>query len=681
MNPFFDESPLSYQMPPFDQIESEHFEPALEKGMADHLAEIAAITAQREAPTFENTFVPLQKAGQLLDRAARVFYSLVSAHTNDDLEAVRTRMAPKLAAHWDAIALDGALFDRIKAIYDARADLGLDAESLRLVEISHRDFVLAGANLDAEQKEQLKAINGELAMLQTRFSQNVLKEVNEKAIVVDDRASLAGLPEGEIEAAAAEAAKRDLEGKYVIALLNTSGHPALSVLENRELRRRIHETSLSRGSSGGEFDNREIFTETMRLRARRAKLLGFEHHAAYSLANQTARTAEAVNARLQMLAPPTMANAHKELEALKAMAAEDGVEDFASWDWAYYTEKVRAARFAFDASQLKPYLELYSVLEKGVFYAAEQLFGITFQLRTDLPVYQEDVKVYEVFNADGSPLALFLFDPYARPSKRGGAWMNAYVSQSGLSGKRPVVANHLNVPKPSEGQPALITFDEVTTLFHEFGHALHGMFSDVQYPEFSGTSVPRDFVEFPSQVNEIWATWPEVLSNYARHHETSVPMPRELLDKVLATQTFNQGFATLEYLAAALLDQAWHQLSPDEVPDADGALAFEAAALEKAGVQMAQVPPRYRSMYFAHIMGGYSAGYYAYIWSEVLDADTEEWFKANGGLERANGDRFRSMVLSRGGAQDAMEMYLDFRGQEPAIEPLLVRRGLAEGAA
>jgi len=415
-----------------------------------------------------------------------------------------------------------------------------------------------------------------------------------------------------------------------------------------------------------------------KLRAERALLMGYENHAAYSLENQTARTTEAVNERLASLAPPAVANAKREAADMQALIdAEGGDFKLASWDWDFYAEKVRKQRYDFDASQLRPYFEFDNVLQKGVFYAAEQVFGLTFKERHDLPVYQEDVRVFEVFEADGSTLALFIMDPFARPSKRGGAWMNAYVSQSNLMERKPVVANHLNITKPtSADEPVLMTFDEVTTMFHEFGHALHGMFSNVKYPSFSGTSVPRDFVEFPSQVNEMWAVWPEILQNYAVHYETGEAMPQELLDKVLETQKFNQGYITTEYLAASLLDQSWHQLTPEEVPTADGLLAFEAKSLEDAGVALDTVPPRYRSTYFSHIIGGYSAGYYAYIWSEVLDADTVEWFKENGGMKRENGDRFRQMLLSRGGAEDAMTIFRNFRGADPDIQPLLERRGL-----
>ncbi len=676
-NPFYQVSPLFMSYPQFNQINNDHFAPAFEKGMADHLAEVDMIAANPEPPTFENTFVALEKSGLVLDRVSRVFYALASADTNDTIEGLRSELAPKLSAHYDEILLNGKLFARVKAIYEARKELGLDAESLRLVEENHKQFIAAGAQLNDEQKGQLKAINAEIASLQTKFSQNVLKEVNDKAIVVDDVAQLKGLSEGQIAAAKQAAEAREMPGKYVLPLLNTSGQPALSSLENRELRERIHTTSLSRGSSGGEYDNREILTKVAKLRAQKANLLGYPNHAAQSLDSQTAKTTAAVNKRLATLAPAAVANAQREAADLQAMIdAEGGDFKLASWDWDYYTEKVRAARYNFDESQLKPYLEMNNVLVNGVFFAAEKVFGLTFKARPDLPTYHPDVKVWEVFDADGSTLALFVEDFYARESKRGGAWMNAYVSQSNLLGTEPVVANHLNVPKPPAGEPTLLTWDEVTTMFHEFGHALHGMFSKVNYPSFSGTSVPRDFVEYPSQVNEMWADWPEILENYAVHHQTGEAMPKELLEKVLATSKFNQGFATTEYLAASLLDQAWHQLSADEVPSADELLEFEAKALETAGVKLDAIPPRYRSTYFSHIIGGYSAGYYSYIWSEVLDADSVEWFKEKGGMKRENGDHFRKTLLSRGGAEDAMAIFKNFRGAEPNIKPLLDRRGL-----
>ena len=676
-NPFYQESTLYFKYPPFDKIKNAHYAPAFGKGMAEQLVEIEAIADQDDAPTFENTIVAMEKSGQLLNRVATVFYSLASAHTNDSLEAVRSEMAPKLSAHSDQILLNSKLFERIRTLYDQKTSFGLDAEAVRLVEETYKDFIRAGANLSVDDKKRLKALNAELATQQTTFSQNVLKEVNDLAVVVDSHEELTGLSEAMIEAAAKEAESRDLAGKYVITVQNTSGQPPLSSLENRALRERIHKVSLSRGSRGGEFDNRETFTKVVQLRAKRARLLGYENHATYILENQTAQTTDAVNKRLADLAPMSVRNANREVTDLQKMIdAEGGSFLLASWDWDFYTEKVRQERYKFDESQLKPYFELDNILKNGVFYAATRLYGITFKERTDLPVYQTDVRVFEVFDTDGVTLTLFIFDPYARTSKRGGAWMNAYVSQSKLMKTKPVVANHLNIVKPPEGEPTLLTFDEVTTAFHEFGHALHGMFSDVTYPSFSGTSVPRDFVEYPSQVNEMWADWPEILENYAVHHETGEPMPKALLDKVLATQKFNQGFVTTEYLAASLLDQAWHQVTPEQVPDGNGLLAFEADALKTAGVALEAIPPRYRSTYFSHVMGGYSAGYYSYIWSEVLDADTVEWFKENGGLKRENGDHFRKTLLSRGGSEKAMKLFKNFRGAEPNIQPLLERRGL-----
>jgi len=676
-NPFYADSDLYMKYPPFDRVKNEHYAPAFEKGMAEHMVEINAIANNADAPTFENTIIAMEKSGALLDRVATVFFALISAHTNDEMEAVRSDMAPKLSAHSDQILLNGSLFERVSSLHENRNNLGLDAEGIRLVEKYYTDFVRAGAKLSSEEKERLKTINGEIAVLQTQFSQNVLKEVNALAVVVDTKAELDGLSESAIDAAAEEAEKRELSGKYVLALKNTSGQPPMSSLTNRPLRERIHKTSLSRGSRGGEFDNRENLTKVLKLRAERAQLMGYANHAAYRLESQTALTPAAVNERLSSLAPKALTNAKKEAADLQKMIdAEGGDFELASWDWDFYTEKVRADRYDFDASQLKPYFEMDNVLQNGVFYAATQLFGITFRERFDLPFYQEDVRTFEVFDEDGSTLALFIFDGYARSSKRGGAWMNAYVSQSKLKGNLPVVANHQNVVKPPEGEPTLMSFEEVITMFHEFGHALHGMFSDVHYPYFAGTSVPRDFVEYPSQVNEMWAIWPSVLKNYAVHHETGEAMPKALLDKVLATQKFNQGFITTEYLAASILDQSLHQLTPDQVPTADELIAFESDALKTGGISFDAVPPRYRSTYFSHIIGGYSAGYYSYIWSEVLDADTVEWFKENGGLKRENGDHFRKTLLSLGGSKDALTIFKEFRGAEPNIQPLLDRRGL-----
>lgn len=677
INPFFIESPLYLNYPEFDRIENSHYLPAFERGMAEQVVEANAITEQPAEPTFENTILALELSGQLLSRVSTVFFSLSGAHTNDDIRALQQQLAPELAAHDDSIVLNSALYARIKTLFDKRDTLGLNPEALRLLEQYHVDFVRAGAALDSQQQQRMKEINGQVAVFQTQYSQNVLSEVNDMAIVVDSREELTGLSEGLIVAAQEEAISRDMAGKFVIPLLNTSGQPSLSSLQNRSLRERIHTTSLSRGSRGGGFDNREILSNVLRLRAERAQLLGYASHADYVLEDATASTVEAVNQRLAELAPPAVANTLIESDDLQEMITAAG-EDFelASWDWQFYTEKLRAARYDFDESQLQPYFEIDNVLQKGVFFAAEKLYGVTFQERSDLPVYQEDVRVFEVFDAVGTTLGIFLTDPYARPTKRGGAWMNSYVSQSDLMNTQPIIANHLNITKPQEGDPTLLTFGEVTTMFHEFGHALHGLFSNVEYPYFAGTRVPRDFVEYPSQVNEMWATWPEVLENYAVHYETGEAMPRELLDKVLSTQKFNQGFATTEYLAASILDQALHQLTPEQVPPANEIVAFEKNALQSAGIDLDVVPSRYRSTYFSHIMGGYSAGYYSYIWSEVLDADTVEWFKENNGLLRANGDYFRQTLLSKGGSIDAMSLFRNFRGRDADITPLLERRGL-----
>lgn len=680
-NPFLAASTLRFQMPPFDKIKDAHFAPAFAEGMRRQLAEIDAIAGNAAAPTFDNTLVALERSGQLLDRVSKVFFNLTAANTNDKLEALELDLAPKLAAHNDAIMLNGKLFARVKALHAQRDSLGLDVESTRLLERYYTDFMRDGGQLSDAGKTRLKAMNAELATLATAFSQNVLKDINASAVIVDQRADLAGLS-GNAIAAAAEAAKaRDLEGKYVLALMNTTGQPPEVDLANRALRERLQQASLARGSHGGDFDNRVVVLRLARLRAERARLLGYANHAAYVLEDETARTTTAVNKLLSELAPPAVANARKEAAAMQALIdADKGGFQLAAHDWAYYAEKLRKQRYDFDEAQLQPYFEINSVLQNGVFFAANRLYGIMFKERKDLPVYHPDVRVFEVSDPDGKPLALFMADFYARSNKRGGAWMNAYVAQSGLFGTHPVVANHLNIPKPPEGEPTLLTYDEVTTMFHEFGHALHGMFSNVRYPRFSGTNVPRDFVEYPSQVNEMWADWPEVLKNYARHYKTGAPMPQALLDKVLAAQKFNQGFATTEYLAAALLDQRWHQLTPEQVPT--DALAFEVDALKQAGVDFAPVPPRYRSTYFSHVFaGGYSAGYYAYIWSAVLDADSVEWFKENGGLSRKNGDWFRQKLLSRGGSVDAMELFRGFRGRDPKIDPLLERRGLTAAAA
>ncbi len=675
-NPLATVSTLPFHYPQFDKIKDEHFIPAFNEGMRQQLKEVDAIANNKAAPTFDNTIVAMEKSGALLTRVQTIFGNLQGANTNDKLDAIDSEMSPKLAAHADAIYLNAKLYARVKALYDKRTTLKLDAESEHLLERYHTDFVRAGANLSAADKEKLKAINGAIAKLQTTFTQNVLKETNASGLVVDTREELAGMSPAAIDAAAAAAKAKGMDGKFFVAVVNTSGQPPLAELTNRAVREKLMALSLARGSHGGEFDNREVVLKIAKARAEKATLLGYENFAAYSLEDQTAHDTASVNKLLSELAKPAVNNAKKEAADLQAVVdADKGGFKIDASDWAFYTDKVRAQRFAFDENQLKPYFELNNVLTNGVFYAANKLYGLSFKERKDLPVYNPDVRVFDVFDADGKQLAIFIADMYARSNKQGGAWMNEYISQSSLLGTHSVVANHLNIPKPPAGEPTLLTYDEVKTAFHEFGHALHGMFSNVKYPRFSGTSVPRDFVEYPSQVNEMWAVWPEVLANYAKHYKTGEPMPKELLDKVIASKKFNQGFLTTEYLSASLLDQRWHQLTPAQIPT--DVLAFEAQSLKDMGVDFAPVPPRYRTTYFSHsFSGGYSAGYYAYLWSEKLDADTVEWFKENGGLQRKNGDWFRAKLLSRGGTDDAMNLFRNFRGRDPVIEPLLERRGL-----
>src|SRR5437016_5844550 len=675
-NPLLKESTLPYHYPPFDKIKDEHFVPAIEAGMREQLKEVDTVANSSDKPTFDNTIVALERTGRLLDRAEQTFSNLNSCNTNPALQKIETEMAPKLAAHRDAIHLNGKLFARVQEVYDNRDKLGLDPESAYLLERYYKDFVRAGAKLSDSDKEKLKKINAELATLQTQFEQKVLKEKNASSVVVDKKEDLAGLSDSQMATLTNAAKAEHKEGKFVIQMQNTSGQPLLKSLQNRQLRQRIMQTSLARNSHGGEFDTRNVVLRAAQLRAEKAKLLGYANWAAYQLEDQTAKDVPTVNKLLGDLAPPAVANAKREAADMqKIVDQEKGGIQIAASDWDFYSEKVRKAKYDFDESQLRPYYELNHVLLDGVFFAAGKLYGLTFKERHDLPVYQPDVRVFDVFDKDGQQLAIFIGDYYARPSKRGGAWMNAYIEQSELFGFKPVVANHLNIPKPPSGEPTLPTHDEVRTAFHEFGHALHGMFSNVKFPRFSGTSVPRDFVEYPSQVNEMWATWPEVLKNFAKHYKTGEPMPQALLDKVEAAEKFNQGFKTTEYLAASLVDQAWHQLNPSEIPK--DAIAFEKDALHKMGVDFPPVPPRYRSFYFSHAFaGGYSAGYYSYLWSEVLDADSVEWMKEHGGLTRENGDHFRDTLLSRGGSAEALSLFKNFTGRDPYIEPLLKRRGL-----
>lgn len=686
-NPFAKPSTLPYQLPPLDKINNEHFLPAMEAGMEAHLNEIQAIANDAAAPSFENTIVAMERAGDLLMRVTTVFFNLTASNTNPELEELQTKMAPRLSAHTDAILLDPKLFARVKSLHEQREHLGLDPESLRLLERYYIQFVRAGANLSEQDKAKLRQLNEQISSLTTEFRQLVLKGDNASAIVVEDKAMLDGLTEAQIATAAEAAKARGLEGKWVIPLLNTTQQPSLSQLKNRALRERIFKASSQRGWSG-EFATTGLIAQIVKLRAERAALLGYANHAAYVLEDATAQTPVAVNEMLAKLAPPAVANARREAQAIQQLIDEQakasGTESFKlqPWDWDFYAEQVRKAKYAFEESEMRPYFEMERVLRDGVFFAAQELHGLSFKERKDLPTYHPDVRVFEVFNPDGSQLGLFLVDWYARSNKRGGAWMNSFVSQSGLLNTKPVIVNNLNIPKPPAGQPTLLTFDEVTTAFHEFGHALHGLFSNVQYPRFSGTSVPRDFVEYPSQYNEMWATYPRVLANYAKHYQTGEPMPKALMEKVIAAGRFNQGYATTEYLAAALLDQAYHQLPPGKTPSEQEIAQFEANALKQAGVDFYAVPPRYRSTYFLHIFSspiGYSSGYYAYIWSEVLARATEHWFETNGGLTRENGDRLRDKVLSRGFSVDSMTLFRDFYGKDPDIEPLLEARGLIGG--
>jgi peptidyl-dipeptidase Dcp len=679
-NPLFAQSTLPFGLPAFDLIRDEHFAPALQRGMELEMAEVNAIISTAETANFENTIIALERTGADLQRVQRVFSNITGTHTNPTLQAVQREFSPLLAAHGDAISLNADLFERINHVYQQRSELGLDPESLRLLERYHTNFVRAGALLTAPEKDRLREINGELARMGTLFNQHVLAEVNDSAVLVDTAEELAGLTDAQIQAAANSASANGQEGKYLLALLNTSGQPILSSLENRALRERIHNISLARGTRSNDYDTRALVADTARLRAERAQLLGYDTHADFSLELTTAGSKEAVNTMLADIAPVAVANAQREAADIQQLINNTEAEPFemAAWDWSFYAEKVRRERYAFDDAEVRPYFELNNVLTKGVFYAANQIFGISFTARPDLPLYHPDVQIWEATDADGTALGLVITDFYARPSKRGGAWASNYALPSGLLGGAPLIAMHQNVSKPADGEPTLISFTEATTMFHEFGHVLHGLLTDVRYPLFAGTAVSRDFVEFPSQVYEMWTSWPEVLENYATHYETGDRIPQQLLDKVLAAGQFNQGFGTTEYIASSIVDQALHQLPPEQVPSAEALTDFEQQVLTDAGLNYGPVPPRYRLPYFSHIMGGYSAGYYSYIWSEVLDADGVEWFKENGGMSREAGQHFRDTVLSRGGSVDAMQIYQEFAGRSPDMIHMLRRRGLAE---
>ncbi|WP_138444237.1 M3 family metallopeptidase [Sinomonas susongensis] len=669
VNPLLVPSPLPYGLPAFAQISDAHYAEAVDAGIAEQLAEIETITSASEAPTFENTAMALERSGRTLVRAVASFTTMVSSHGTDAIRALETEIMPKLSAHEDAIHLNRPLRDRLAAIDTS----DLDPESARLVAEWLNDFRRAGADLDDAGQARLRGLNEELTRLGTEYGQRVARAINQAAVLVTEEGELAGMPADDRASAEQAARAAGHDSGWLITLVQPTGQPVLAVLENRELRRRIFEASIARGSSGGDTDVLGLVRDMVRLRAEKAQLLGHPTFADLAVDGQTAPSTDAVQAMLGRLTLPAVRNAASEAQIL----AEAAGHDLEPWDWAFYSARVRHERYAVDQQALRPYFELDRLLRDGVFFAAGELYGLRFEERPDLEGYHEDVRVWEVFDADGSGLGLFLGDYFARPTKRGGAWMNALVEQARLTGERPVVINNLNIRKPAPGEPALLTLDEARTAFHEFGHALHGLLSDVEYPKFSGTNVPRDFVEYPSQVNEMWLLWPEVLSNYARHHETGEPLPGAQIEALEAAQLWGEGYATTEYLGAALLDLAWHGLAPGEDPG--DVLDFEARALDGAGVAVPLVPPRYRTGYFQHIFSGgwYAAGYWSYIWSEVLDADTVEWFKENGGMTRANGDTFRAELLSRGFSRDPLASFRAFRGRDADIAPLLARRGLA----
>ncbi|MCG6960722.1 peptidyl-dipeptidase Dcp [bacterium BMS3Abin03] len=675
-NPFFTVSKLPFQAPQFDKIKDSDYKPAFVEGMKQQLEEIEKIADNPEPPTFENTLVELEKSGQLLTRVALIFNALTSANTDSVLQNLQEEIAPMLAAHQDAIFLNSKLFERVKSIYEKRDQLKLDKESKKLISYYYDKFVHAGANLSVEDKSKLKILNEEEATLSAKFINMLLAGTKDGALVVSDSSKLAGLTTAELDAASQVASDRGLSGKWVIPLQNTTQQPSLISLNNRQTRKKLFENSWNRCEQNDDNDTRSVIERMATIRAEKAKLLGFQNYAAWALEDQMAKAPETVEKFLAGLVPATVSNEQKEATDLQAFINQSG-ENFnlQPWDWNYYAEKLRKERFKLDDSQIKPYFVLENVLQKGIFYAAHELYGLTFKELHNIPVYQEDVRVFEVFDNDGSPLALFYTDYFKRDNKSGGAWMDNFVLQSKLLGTKPVVYNVTNFVKPAPGQPALLSYDDVTTLFHEFGHALHGIFADQEYPSLSGTNVPRDFVEFPSQFNEHWALYPKVLQNYALNYKTGKPMPQELADKIVKAQLFNQGYDFTEILEAADLDMAWHTLSvSDSVQNSD---KFEINSLTKDNLYIPEVPPRYRSSYFMHIWGNnYAAGYYAYLWAEMLDDDAFDWFLQNGGLTRENGDRYRKMILSRGGTEDYNKIYREFTGHKPSIEPMLRDRGL-----
>ncbi|RDI98597.1 peptidyl-dipeptidase Dcp [Dyella solisilvae] len=678
VNPFFAPSTLPFQAPPFDKITDADYMPAFIEGMKQHLAEIQQIADNPEPPTFENTFIPMEKSGQLLRRVMRAFDAVSGANTNDTLQKVQEDVAPKLAEHQDAIVMNDKLFKRIETIFEQRDTLKLDPESRRLVEVTYKNFVRGGAKLSDADKTKLKDLNKEESTISTQFTNKLLAATKAGALVVDDKTKLDGLSDGDL-AAAAEAAKgRKLDGKWVIPLQNTTQQPALQNLNDRATREQLFKASWNRAEKGDANDTRELIARLAQLRAEQAKLLGFPNYASWKLENQMAKTPEAALTFMGKLAPAATARAEREAKDIQdVIDQQNGGFKVEAWDWNHYAEQVRKAKYDLDEAQIKPYFELDNVLQNGVFYAANQLYGLTFKERKDIPVWQPDVRVFEVFDKDGTSMALFYCDYFKRDNKQGGAWMSNLVEQSKLMGTKPVIFNVANFTKPAPGQPALLSFDDVITMFHEFGHGLHGIFADTQYPSLSGANTARDFVEFPSQFNEHWATDPKIFANYAKNYKTGEPMPAELVEKIKKAKTFNKGYDMTELVSAALLDMSWHTLSadtPKQDPD-----KFETEALTKAKVNLSYVPPRYRSSYFQHIWGnGYAAGYYAYLWTQMLADDAFQGFVDKGGLTRENGDRFRAMILSRGNTEDLAQMYKNWRGKDPSIEPMLLNRGLKE---
>ncbi len=675
-NPFANASTLLYQAPPFDKIHNDDYQPALEEGMRVQIAEVAKIAANSAAPTFDNTIVALEKTGLLLTRANNVFQAITQANTNDTLQQLQAVIAPKLAAHYDAIHMNAALFARIKTLYDKRATLGLDSVQIFSSSAITETSCARARCSQTQTRNRLSALNEEESKLTTDFQNRLLEATKAGGVVVSDKAELAGMSDAEIAAAADAAKARKLDGKWVLPLQNTTQQPYQASLNNRATRENLFRASTTRTEHGDSNDTRALILRLAQLRAERAKILGFPNIAAYVLDDQMAKTPDHAIKLLTDMVPAITAKAAGEAKAIQSLVDEQkGGFKIEPWDWQYYAEQVRKAQYALDDAQLKPYFELDRVLHDGVFFAAHELYGLTFKERKDIPVYHPDVRVFEVFDADGSSMALWYCDYFKRDNKIGGAWENSFVDGTGLLGTKPVIYNVTNFVKPAAGQPALLTFDETTTMFHEFGHALHAMLTHVEYPRLTGTNVPTDFVEFPSQFNEHWALYPSVLANYAKHYQTGKPMPAELVEKLKKAKTFNQGFSAGELVQAMLLDMAWHTLPPgDKQADAD---AFETAALRRFNIEMPLIPPRYRSTYFAHIWsGGYNANYYAYMWSEVLDDDAYQWFAEHGGLTRANGQRFRDMILSKGGTDDVAVLYRKFRGRDPQVGALLEQRGL-----